>query len=369
MTRLDRATRSRLALLAVVGASAIAYAGARYAGVVELVHPSTYNVTVDLKESGGIFDGAEVTYRGYTVGRVRDIEFRRDGITLRATVHRDLDVPRDVTATVRNRSAVGEQYLDLVPERNASAMSLRGGDVIDESHTNTPVPEEQVLQSLDRLITSVDTGDVETVLYELSRGLQGGGDDIARLIDGTHALLQTTEKMLPDTISLIRNGRTVLQTQAEQADQIRSSLADLRTVSKVLADHDDDVRTILRDAPKAARETTALVTSIEHDLSALLDNLLTTNRIVRDRLTGLEQALVAIPLSLASAQTPGIGGLAHFTLALTQAPAPCRVGYPAAKDWRDPADTRYIPPADSIGCQEGLPSLPRGANHAPGPSR
>ena len=63
-----------------------------------------------LAESGGIFVGAEVTYRGVRVGRVSDLTLTSDGVRAHAQLDRGTEVPRDTLAVVENRSAVGEQF-------------------------------------------------------------------------------------------------------------------------------------------------------------------------------------------------------------------------------------------------------------------
>ena len=104
----------------------VVVAGVRYARLWEAVSPSTYEVSVELERSGGIFERAEVTYRGVTVGRVRAVDFRQDGVTAVLAIDEQWRIPDDLTVAVHNRSAVGEQYVDLVPSRD-------GGPFLDDS--------------------------------------------------------------------------------------------------------------------------------------------------------------------------------------------------------------------------------------------
>ncbi len=46
-------------------------------------------------------------------------------------------VPENVTATVKSVSAVGEQYIDLVPPEAPSRSTLRNGATIDQAHTRS----------------------------------------------------------------------------------------------------------------------------------------------------------------------------------------------------------------------------------------
>jgi phospholipid/cholesterol/gamma-HCH transport system substrate-binding protein len=71
-----RSVRLRLLVFTLVGGLAVVVAGVRYAGVLDVLSPSTYQVHLEMPRSGGIFERAEVTYRGVTVGRVREVDFR-----------------------------------------------------------------------------------------------------------------------------------------------------------------------------------------------------------------------------------------------------------------------------------------------------
>ena len=120
---------------------------------------SGYVVTADFPESGGIFENAEVTYRGVAVGRVDRLRLADDGVHVDLRLERRVTVPRDTDAVVENRSAVGEQYVDLQP-RHQGGPFLADGDRIASDRTRTPLHVETLLLNLDRLVNSVDRRDL-----------------------------------------------------------------------------------------------------------------------------------------------------------------------------------------------------------------
>ncbi len=84
-------------------------------------------VTAQFTDSGGIFAGAQVTYRGIPVGKVGKLEFKDNGV--RATLDIENSAPKissDVLAVVANKSAIGEQFVDLQPRRQLRALSAQG---------------------------------------------------------------------------------------------------------------------------------------------------------------------------------------------------------------------------------------------------
>src|SRR5690348_14269555 len=97
----------------------VAFVGARYAQLDRLFMDKSYDVVAHFSESGGIFSGAEVSYRGVTVGQVSDMNLTRKGVDVVLTIEKShKDIPDDTKAVVANRSAVGEQFVDLQPQKD-----------------------------------------------------------------------------------------------------------------------------------------------------------------------------------------------------------------------------------------------------------
>lgn len=355
---MTRATRIRLWVFLVIGGLAVINAGARYAGLTESLLPTTYTVSVHLKESGGLFERGEVTYRGFTVGRVQRLDFRTDGVVARIRIKDRWRIPTDLTAEVHNRSAVGEQYLDLVP-RTEHGPYLTDGSVIEAARTSTPVRDEDLIVATDRLLRSISTEDLATVVEESADAFGGAGGDLGRLLTNSQTILAAAQEALPATTSLLATGRTVLTTQDAQSRTIADYLDDLAGLSGVVAGRDSDLRVVLADGTDAARQLQALADGLAPTLPVLLAHVVDITGILQAHRDGLEETLVAVPWALASAQTPGREGRAHFTFVGGTTPAPCRTGYIPAQLWRSPFDPTVSTLPDDIGCRTPS-SVPRG---------
>ncbi len=245
----------------VISALGITYVGLRYVGLGGALLNDTYVVNADFTESGGIFSGAEVTYRGVTIGKVGQLHLRRDGVRVELRINRDTKVPADITATVANRSAVGEQYVDLRP-LSSGRPYLRRGSVIPARRTSTPLPVQTLVLNLDRLVESIDRDDLTTVIDELDRAFSGAGPDLQRLLDSGDALLTEAEANVGPTLDLIRTGKTVLETQRASSDDIRRWAAGLASLSDQLRRSDPDIRRLLAEGPGAATELQDLLTGL-----------------------------------------------------------------------------------------------------------
>jgi phospholipid/cholesterol/gamma-HCH transport system substrate-binding protein len=346
-------------LVSVVG---VAYVAVRYVGVGEAIFGGPYTISADFARSGGIFTNAAVTYRGVQVGRVGPLKLRPGGVRVALQIDEDVEVPKDVRAVVANRSAVGEQYVDLRPERD-SGPYLRAGDVIPRSHTATPLAVEVLLSHMDRLLATVDTEDLRIVLDELGTAFNGTGVDLQRLLDGGDALLADAQDALPETVALLEDGRTVLDTQAASSAEIKRWARSLASLSDQIRRSDPDLRRLLVTGPLAATEVTRLVQGLTPTFGVLLGNLTTLGDIAVRRLPGIEQILVTYPAVIAGGYTVTPGdGTAHFGLVLNvDDPPPCKYSTAAPITCTD----EQIAQGSSV---RGERNAPRAGDSPPPPS-
>lgn len=134
---ISKLAKVQLIAFAIVGIIAIVYAGAKYARLDKLSGFGQYDVTVQMAESsGGIFKNAEVTYQGTPVGSVGDLKLTKDGVDVILKLNKSAPkVPATAHAVIANRSAVGEQYVDLQPT-STTGPYLKDGSVIPKDRTS-----------------------------------------------------------------------------------------------------------------------------------------------------------------------------------------------------------------------------------------
>ncbi|MFE2431572.1 MCE family protein [Streptomyces sp. NPDC059373] len=365
---ISRTVKLQLAAFAAVTALGVSYVGAEYAGLGERIMDRGYTVHVDFADSGGVFSGAEVTYRGVPVGRVGGLRLSgADGVAVDLRITGGSRIPADTLAVVANRSAVGEQYVDLQP-RAATGPYLHDGSTIARRDTRTPLPTTELILSLDRLVNSVGKKDLKVTVDELGSAFAGTGPDLTRLVDSGNSLVDAAERNLPQTIGLIENSRTVLKTQADKGSAIRSFSHDLADLSATLKDRDADIRRLMDNGVSASHELDALLKDNSSALPVLLGNLISGGQVVVARLPGVEQALVTFPAVVAGSFTvlPG-DNTAHFGLVVNaDDPPPCRQGYGSTQR-RDPAETADRPANTQARCTapRGSKTSVRGAQNAP----
>ena len=324
---IQRITKVQLAIFAIVTVVGVSILSASYIGLTERVLGGGPTVVADLARSGGIFVGSEVSYRGVQVGRVTDLTLTDDGVRVHARLNRGTEVPKDTRAVVENRSAVGEQYLDLQP-RGDGEPYLADGDVIPREDTETPLPVETLLVDVDRTVRSVPREALVTTVDEFGTAFSGSGPDIARLIDSGDLLTRAAIDALPDTVALLKSGKTVLDTQRDTSSQIITFSGNFARLSETLKSSDGDLRVILDRGAVASKELEAVVRENDRALGTLLANLVTIGQVTSSRVDGIDQMLITYPDVVAGGYTvvPG-DGTAHFGVQLTNEPPVCTRGY------------------------------------------
>ena len=349
---ITRRTKLQLIAFAVVALLGMSYLGFKYVGLDRLILGSGYDVAADFKDSGGIFVNAEVTYRGVAVGRVSDMKLIDDGVRVVLTMKPGADhIPASTKAIVATRSAVGEQYVLLQPDNN-NGPYLKDGSVIPKNRTSIPVPVEQLLLNMDKLVGSLDQKNLRTVVNELGQAFAGSGDDLGRLIDNGNLLLARAQQSLPQTLKLITDGQTVLDTQNASRSAIQDWAANLRLVSDTLVQIDPDLRQLVVNAPNAAGAIQQLVNDAGPGLGSLVRNLDILNKVTIPRLDGVQQMLVTYPDVVSGGFTVvrnDSGTMrAHFGFVLNaNDPHACITGYRSTADTPSPGavastDTRSV---------------------------
>jgi phospholipid/cholesterol/gamma-HCH transport system substrate-binding protein len=362
-------TKRQLLVFVFITLLGISYTGARYARLDRLVFDTTYTVNAHFPQSGGIFTGAEVTYRGVRIGQVSDMELLNDGVDVKLSIDNKYDrIPADTLALVGNKSAVGEQYVELDPH-TAKGPYLRDGSVIEPRDTAVPVSTTEILTNLDQLVRSVPQDQLRTVVDELGAAFQGTGPDLAQIIDTSNAFIKTANDNFDVTAALIRDSNTVLRTQADKGSAIRSFARDLALFSGTLADNDPSLRSLIDNGSATANELRSFLETNKVDLGGLINNLVTTGRVVSRHLPGIRQILVVYPYEVATgftvvAKNPD-GYNARFGFILNPDPAVCHQGYDP-NERRSPTDGSNKPMDMDAHCSEPASKTnARGSQNAP----
>ncbi|MDN5895406.1 MAG: MCE family protein [Nocardioides sp.] len=367
---ITRRTRIQLAIFVVITLLGVSFVGARYARLDRVFYDDTYTVVAHFKDSGGIFSGAEVTYRGVTIGRVEEMVLTDEGVDVHLGIDKDWDeIPTDSRALVANRSAVGEQFVELQPQVDDGPY-LGEESEIAVDRTEIPIATSKLLEDISNTTADIGRDDLRTVVHELGVAFDGTGKELSRIIDTSNSFIETANDNFKLTTDLIRDSNTVLGTQLDMASSIRTFSKNLADFSDTLAGSDKDLRKIINTGSATVNEVRTFIEDNDVDISSLLNNVRTVSEVVVKHLDGVEQILAIYPYLVEGsfsvvAKDRDTGKYdAHFGLVLTSHKL-CGAGYEGGGE-RSPSKTGNLPMDTDTRCAEPAgTSNPRGSQNAP----
>lgn len=368
---ITRRTKIQLTIFVIITLLGVTFVGARYARLDRLIVDDNYTVVAHFSDSGGIFAGGEVSYRGVGIGLVDKLVLTDEGVDVYLNIENSFDsIPSsDTLAVVGNRSAVGEQYVELQP-RVDDKPYLTDKSEIPEVDTRLPIATNTILTDISNTVESVDKEALQTSVTELGAAFGGTGEDLQRMIDTGNSFLKTANANFDVTTSLIKDSNTVLNGQLDSASALRTFARELSLFSGSLAGSDPDLRKLIDTGSATATQLRTFLEENRLELGEMINNLVTTGDVIVKHLDGIAQVLVIYPYVVEGgftvvSKSPDTGLYdAHFGMIITDA-AVCHKGYEGT-DTRPPQDGSNRPMNSDARCSEpATQSNPRGVQNLP----
>jgi virulence factor Mce-like protein len=265
-----------LAAVVALGAVMVGWVVTRVIGPGVVGEPFT--VSADFAASGGLFEEQEVTYRGVLVGRVGDMSLNDDGVTVEMLIDPEWAdrIPADVAAKINSKSAVGEQYVNLVPEPDADDdRLLTEGDVIPRENTQLPVDVQELFESLEGVLGDVDPAETRRVIQTLSESIGGKESDIKAILESLATLSETFAEVAPEQQRLLDNATVAGDAFLDSKEAFTEAITAADEVFDVIGEQPADLEALFAANDELARDGSALLArrgnQLEGGIRALAD--------------------------------------------------------------------------------------------------
>jgi phospholipid/cholesterol/gamma-HCH transport system substrate-binding protein len=374
---LNRRIKIQLVIFALIALVAATIMALGYIKLPAMFGIGRYTVTVELSRSGGLYPAANVTYRGTQVGKVESVDLTGTAnIEAVLSLNTGIDIPSNLKAEVHSASAIGEQYVALLP-RDATSPPLKDGNVIALADTSVPPDIDTLLDDTNSGLLAIPHDSLQTTIDESYTAFGGLGPELSRLVKGATTLGIDARANLDSLTTLIDQSAPVLDTQTQTADSIKAWASHLATITGQLRNNDTAFAGLIDNGGPAADEARQLVERLEPTLPVILANLVSVGKVAVTYQPAIEQLLVLIPQGIANGQAavvpnlntkqPYAGAYLDFDLNLNL-PPPCLTGYLPPQQRRVPSMTDAPErPAGDLYCrtpQDG-PFNVRGAKNLP----
>ena len=224
--------------------------------------PEGYRVNVDFPEATTLAQEADVRISGVSVGRVK--QKVREGSLTRVTLEiqrKYAPVPEDSRAILRQKTLLGETYVELTPgSKTADKVADEG--LLARGNVSPTVELDEIFRAFDKRTR----GAFRTWMEQQGIGYGNRGQDIndalgnlSDFAQNVDVVLQILDSQEEATRTLVRDTGTVFDALTEREGQLRELVRNSNRVFEATADRDAELADTFRVLPTFLDESRATV--------------------------------------------------------------------------------------------------------------
>ena len=227
--------------------------------------PKGYRFDATFQEATQLSREADVAISGVRVGKVKEIESTDEGSV--ATIElqeRFAPLPRDSRAILRQKTLLGETYVEISPGTRGSGMLPEGGS-LRRGAVSPTVELDEIFRAFDERTRR----DFQVWMQTLATGVRGRGRDISNALGNLAPFAEDTNRLLTVLNSqegavsaLVRNTGEVFGALGERNGQLADLVVNSNRVFETTARRDRELREIFTALPTFERESATTVTRL-----------------------------------------------------------------------------------------------------------
>lgn len=271
------------------------------------LRPEGYRFQIPFGEATQLAKEADVRIAGINVGKVKGLQTNKEtGLSI-ATIEMQpkfAPVPVDTRATLRQKTLLGETYIELTPGGPGSP-KLKEGAALAAAQVSPTVELDKILRTFDPKTREA----LSNWIYQMALSLRGRSGDVSRLIGNLPGfeeqmtqLLTTVDQQGQAVSQFSRSTAGVLDALTERDGQLQSFIRSSDRVFSTTGARNRQLADALRALPTFQRELGATVrrlTAYAKDTDPLVRELMPSAR----ELSPTVKALVATGPDLRAALT------------------------------------------------------------------
>jgi len=240
-----------------------------------------YRFHVDFPEATQLAQQADVRISGVSVGKVVALGLG-PGDTTDATIELNeqfAPISRNTQTKLRQKTLLGETYVQLTPGRRTPGGNLPDGGTLPEGQVEKTVELDEIFRTFD----PETRRDFQAWMQEVALSLNGRGADInaafgnlPSFASDTNSLLKVLDEQAPAVQELVRNTGVVFDALSERGNQLASLITASNTVFGTLANRDQQLEAAFRAFPTFEQESTETLNRLDqfaNDTNPLVDQL------------------------------------------------------------------------------------------------
>lgn len=229
--------------------------------------PKGYQFHAYFPEAAQLAQQADVRISGVPVGKVAKLELGPNDTT-DATLQineRYAPIPKDTKAILRQKTLLGETYVELTPGTKADGLLPEGGTLAATAVQPT-VELDEIFRSFDEPTRRA----FQVWMQSTAEGLRGRGQDfndalgnLAPFAEGTNDLLAVLDRQRPEVQAVIKNTGVVLDALGGRNGELRDLITNSNTVFSTVAKRNASLQAVFRALPTFERESELTVNRLD----------------------------------------------------------------------------------------------------------
>ena len=253
-----------------------------------------YVVTAEFNDVVDVVPRTKVMANDVPVGQVDTVKREGWHAKITMTIRKNIELPADALANVRQTSLLGEKYIALVaPEGStvASAGKLGDGAAIGLDRTNRNPEVEEVLGALSFLLAGGGVGQLKTISDELNTMMDGRTGDMRALLGNLETTVASLNQQKGSIIKAMEQVDRLTRTLNKESKSIEEALDSFGPALKVLREQHDDLMKMMKSLDKLGVVATRVINQSGANLTTALEELQPTLRELADAGDSLPRGL------------------------------------------------------------------------------
>ena len=271
-------TRAGLLVLAV----AFLASSCRFDGAYDLPLPGgkavkpgdAITITAEFTDALNVVPRTAVMVDDVPVGQVSQIDRVGWHAKITMQVRKDLDLPANTVAEIRQTSLLGEKYVALLdPVGTPATGRLSDGDAIPLSATSRNPEVEEVLGALSFVLSGGGIGQLRTISIELNKMMNGRTEDMRDLLARVDTLVGTLDGQRGDIVRAMEGIDHLTATLNRERRTIGAAIDAIGPAVEVLNEQHAALVTMLRELDELGQVGTRVIRGSRAHLVATLRHL------------------------------------------------------------------------------------------------
>jgi phospholipid/cholesterol/gamma-HCH transport system substrate-binding protein len=221
--------------------------------------PKGYRFSASFGEATQLAKEADVRISGVSVGKVKEIDATPGG---RAKTVMEIDkkyapIPKDTRAILRQKTLLGETYVELTPGHTSSGMLPENG-ALKVAQVSDTVELDEILSTFDKKTRDA----FQTWLQSQAVAINGRGKDIndalgnlAPFAVDTTTLLKILNEQSTDVRDVVNGTGDVFNALTARDHQLSQLITNSNRVFETTAQRDEDLKALFRALPTFETES------------------------------------------------------------------------------------------------------------------